>query len=262
MQNEYIGNLIYPRFRNKKLGLKHRHDKIGEILNENLDHPILKKIYNWMHPNNLNRVRSVVDMSNPQMDYKYLPIRGKITDASKLSSKQIRSALTNNPKPIPKIIENPSSEQLSHLGRLLKNLTNVKLKGIILRAIHGDIYSGTRLKKFGMSDTDSCPRCGVPETVQHQIFECEYTRKIWNYTTKITGIKIRTINDVLGHNELHDKLTLTLHAEIIRILLSIERPDQDQLSIIKNTIKRLIIVERCISKFQLEKMLKVLENIT
>ena len=75
-------------------------------------------------------------------------------------------------------------------------------------------------------------------------------------------IKIRTINDVLGHNELHDKLTLTLHAEIIRILLSIERPDQDQLSIVKNTIKRLIIVERCISKFQLEKMLKALENIT
>ena len=129
MQNEYIGNLIYPRFRNKKLGLKHRHNKLGEILNDNLDHPILKKIYNWLHPNNLKLVRSVVDMSNPQVDYKYLPIRGKLTYASKLSSKQIRTALTNNSKPIPKIIVNPTSEKMSHLGRLLKRLTNVKLKG-------------------------------------------------------------------------------------------------------------------------------------
>ena len=138
----------------------------------------------------------------------------------------------------------------------------LKNKTIILRAIHGDIYCGTRLKKFGMTETDLCPRCNIPETISHQLTDCLYVRKIWDILTKITGIKIKSLNQALGHDPMHDKITLTIHAEIIRQFMSIERPTLEPIKLVRSTVKRLAIVERGITKFQINKMLDELSKFT
>jgi hypothetical protein len=49
----------------------------------------------------------------------------------------------------------------------------------MLRLIHGDVYCGSRLKKFKLSDTDRCHRCFAEETIAHLLLECPYTKEVW-----------------------------------------------------------------------------------
>ena len=114
--------------------------------------------------------------------------------------------------------------------------------------MHGDIYCGTRLLRFGMTDTDKCQRCGAPETITHLLHDCSYVKKIWEICSGLTSIPTSSLNEVLGYHDFHDKTTLTIHCEIVRRLLAIERPVTDQLKLIKSVIDRLAIVERGISK--------------
>ena len=65
---------------------------------------------------------------------------------------------------------------------------------------------------------------------------------------------------MLGISDFHDKTTITLHAEIIRILLAIERPTTPQLELIRNTLERLNILERGVTKHQINEMIKILTS--
>ena len=145
------------------------------------------------------------------------------------------------------------------MGGLINRLTNTKLKTILLRAMHGDVYCGTRLKKFGMSDNDECQRCSLPETIEHQLHSCQNTKNLWNLTSKVTSIPANNLNSILGYDETHDKTTLTLHAEILSRLLSIERPTQNPKTLLKSVIKKLMIVEKGITKHQIMQMLDLIE---
>ena len=93
-----------------------------------------------------------------------------------------------------------------------------------------------------------CQRCGFPETIKHLLLECDYVKQIWEICKKFTSIPIDNINAVLGYHDFHDKTTLTIHCEIIRRLLAIERPIISQHKLIKSVLNRLAIVEKGISK--------------
>ena len=58
---------------------------------------------------------------------------------------------------------------------------------------------------------------------------------------------------------MHDRTSLTLHSEIIRQLMAIERPTKDPHNLIKTTIERLSIIEKGITKFQINNMQKELK---
>ena len=266
VMNEYTGNVIYPRFRNKRLALLHRHDHLYEIPNLTRFHPILKKfnknINSLLTLDSFNPENFVPTILDNNLKYSIIPINDKLINAKYVTSKCIRSSLRPQIKNPCKMIKDPNDEMLTNLGQLISKLTNVRNKTTILRAIHGDIYCGTRLKKFGMSDSDSCPRCGIPETIEHQLKECYYTTKIWDISSKITGIKILNLNQILGYDPTHDKTTLSLHAEIIRQLLAIDRPMGDPLNLIVSTVRRLLIVEKGITKYQINKMLQELMTLT
>ena len=245
--NEYVGNLLLKRFKNKRQGLFHRHDKLSEIIASNPQHPVLKKIDKSIY-HFVQNGGSRTDLTT----YKYVvPTQGKILLTNSITSKLIRTL--NNPLDTitPKILEDSNLERLKNLGNKIKSLTNTKLKTIILRAIHGDIYCGTRLKKFGITDTDGCQRCGSPETIKHLLFECNYVQRIWDICSKLTSIPINNIDGVLGLHDYHDKTTLTIHCEIIRRLLAIERPLTNQILFVKSVIDRLATVERGISKYSI-----------
>ena len=260
--NEYTGNLVYPRFKNKRLTLKHKHDKIGEILNENPNHVILKKLDKNVQKVIKTILQQTINYSEQLYERCLLPINYSLKDCTKLTSKQIRLSLTSPQPAIPKMIENPNPDLLLTLGHNIKKLTNSRIKTILLRSIHGDIYCGTRLKKFGLSDSDQCPRCLEPETIKHQLLECKYVKKLWDLLAKITSIPVSNLNDVLGHNPLHDRITLTIHGEIIRLLLAIERPTLDQATIAKQVLNRLGVVEKGISKHQILKMSEIINSVT
>ena len=262
IQNEYVGNHILPRFKNKRLALKHKHDKIGEIIELNSNHPILKKMERDIQTIIGTITRLPLNYQNQIYDRGLLPINFTLKQNIQITSKQIRNLLTLQQNLAPKMIENPCPELLCSLGKNIKRLTNTRIKTVLLRAMHGDIYSGTRLKKFGMSETDRCPRCSEPESIKHQLLDCAYVKKLWDLLTRLTSIPIRSINDILGHNPLHDRITLTIHGEIIRLLLAINRPINDQVTIVKQVINRLGVVEKGITKHQIIKMKEIVDSFT
>ena len=242
--NEYVGNILIKRFRNKRQGLYHKHDKIKEIMASNPTNTILKKL-----DRNIYHLLTLGGSDINLTQYCYIiPTKSKILLTNNITSKQIRTL--NNPQNTlnPKLLNNVNYDNLNKLGKLIKSLTNTKLKSILLRALHGDIYCGTRLQRFGMTDTDKCQRCGAPETIPHLLHDCSYVKKIWEICSGLTSIPTTSLNEVLGYHDFHDKTTLTIHCEIVRRLLAIERPVTDQLKLIKSVIDRLAIVERGISK--------------
>ena len=58
---------------------------------------------------------------------------------------------------------------------------------------------------------------------------------------------------------MHDRTSLTLHSEIICQLMAIDRPTKDPHKLIKTTIERLSIIEKGITKFQINNMQKELK---
>ena len=221
ISREYIGNLIERRHQNKRLCITHKHDSVHEILTTSWNHSVMKKIGKDIKQL-LDRWDGPRITNDTPENCKKIPLNNRLIDIDKITSNMIRKSLTPiNANYNYKILGEIDATQRSGIGSLIKNLNNVKLKSIILRAIHGDIYSASRMKKFGMTDNNLCPRCGKEETIEHMILACEYTKKIWSIISKLTNIPHNSMRVVLGINPTHDKSTLTINAEIIRQLMAI-----------------------------------------
>ena len=91
------------------------------------------------------------------------------------------------------------------------------------------------------------------------LFECDYVKKLWIEASHITGILPLSINYVLGLNERHDKVTLTIHSEILRRLLAIDRPTIDPKKFLKSVIVNLNILEKGVTKYQIGKYLEIMD---
>ena len=253
--NEYVGNVTIKKYRNKRLGLLHRHDKIRDIMIVNTSHPMLKKLehslYNFI---NTNKELSVRVDNNKWHDL--VPINGILKQSTEVSSKDLRASMLRKPIITYKSLKNPTQEKIKSLGIKLSRITNVRLKSILLRSIHGDIYSKTRLKKFGMIECDKCPRCNEPETVEHLLLRCSYCTTLWALVSSITGIPIQEMDELLGLDDTHDTVTLTIHTELIRKLLAIERPICNPTKLLKTTLENLALLEKGITKYQINLLLK------
>ena len=262
ISQEYVGNLIEPRHRNKRLCVRHRNDTIKEILTTSWQHAVTMKFS--------KEIRRLVEVWNGPRDFiggtpasrSKLPIKTKLTTTSKITSKMIRDSmkLVNTNYEF-KTVGTLSQDQVGILGRQIKRLNNVKLKSTILRLIHGDIYCASRMKKFGMTDSDSCERCGEVESIEHMILTCEYTKNIWAIVSSITDIKHTSIKKIVGLDPIHDKTTLTINCEIVRQLLAITRPTVDPRTFVENTVKRLSIIEKGVTKIQILTLLDRLKSL-
>jgi exonuclease III len=60
------------------------------------------------------------------------------------------------------------------------NCKNAKLRNIYYRLIHRDFFTYSRMKKYKMTESDLCPRCGQIETVSHLLWECANVKIVWN----------------------------------------------------------------------------------
>jgi hypothetical protein len=67
-----------------------------------------------------------------------------------------------------------------NITRFRSNCKNPKLRNIYLRLIHSDFFTHVRMKKYTMTVTDECPRCGITETSKHLLYECAHVRNIWS----------------------------------------------------------------------------------
>jgi hypothetical protein len=95
----------------------------------------------------------------------------------------------------------------------LRKISSIALRTKMLRLIHGDVYCGVRLVKFGLSEIDTCIRCFEHETINHLLFQCPYSQSVW---TKL-GITVVDFMSIL-HGELSE-VEVEFRCAIIDILV-------------------------------------------
>ena len=182
---------------------------------------------------------------------------------NKITSKALRQAHQTREPLIPKLLLNAKREDLINLGSNISYLTNSRLKCILLRCIHGDIFCKERMFRFGMTEDDKCPRCDKIESINHMLLECDYIKNQWDLISRVTGIKINSLHEILGLDPKHDKVTMTIHAETIRRILSVERPIVNPNMLITSIVKNIHILEKGVTKYQTGAILEYIkENFT
>ena len=262
--NEYVGNVIGQKFKKQKLAKQLRNDRISEVIEINPNHPILKKLLPQF-TNLLNdpTFKSRIPINRTQIKYDKFPFKGKIIWWSKLTSKMIRESY-KTPTNItsPKITPGQNSDNCLRLGKIINSLTNSKLKSILLRCLHGDEYSKERMLRFGMVTDNLCVRCQQIETTHHMLFDCRYTQQLWLEVAKLTGIYPESINEIMGFDPKHDKVTITIHAEIFRRLMAIDRPMHSPSELIRSAVNYLYILEKGVNKYQINKYIEHLNSNT
>jgi zinc-binding in reverse transcriptase len=87
-----------------------------------------------------------------------------------------------------------TQDEAAALCKNINRLRSTQNKTKMLRLIHGDVYCGERLKKFKMSEIDTCIRYFEKETIKHLLVECPYTKEIWN----LLGINSNDTKNVIG----------------------------------------------------------------
>ena len=140
-------------------------------------------------------------------------------------------------------------------------VTSIRHRATLLKIAHNDVYTKVKLARFGLIDQDKCPRCDDPETLEHKIFSCTYTSKIWNvlYSMIEQDLMQDPIKSILGARVEETMACLTIKAEILNRLLQL-RDDQNYLIHPKNFVINAI---RSLSKKEItpelkEKMLDLL----
>ena len=117
-------------------------------------------------------------------------------------------------------------EVLAWTGRL-KKLTSTRHKNILLRVVHGDIFSNGRLAKFGLRQDAGCPNCQEPvETILHKIIGCNKALEAWQELERIKRkLNMNALTDLstenlIGAKDNLNKLELALQAELIHRMTS------------------------------------------
>jgi hypothetical protein len=144
------------------------------------------------------------------------------------------------------------------IRRNLKNIKNPKLKYLLFRCWHGDIYSKSRMKKFNMTETNTCDRCGMVESQRHQIYECNEAQLFWKAYNKlmvaIDQPQSRVItykNVLLGTAEDIDIATV-MRVLFIKMNIQIVRPKFSEVAM-WNSIKKFVLIEAACAKSKSKK---------
>ena len=202
----------------------------------------------------LDAARALIRINNVNANQNALyPIKGALIELSNLSSKQIREARSNNePICIFKcgLILNPA-ESINFMAKI-KKLTSVRHRNILLRYLHGDIYTNERLVRFGLTEDSSCINCNQVDTLEHRLTTCPTSVSlIRTIETKTRQLRLASndtietidpINRALGAYNDVDVAILTLHAEVLcqitRNIQITERSDNIINRIISMTLAR------------------------
>ena len=151
--------------------------------------------------------------------YRY---KGKWVNLGKLTSKEIRESRNKDvPICVFKCGLILSPNETGPWLENLKPLQSTGHKNALLRFVHGEIYSKTRLFRFGMNDSPNCEHCNELETINHKIFECRFAQNLWTEMNLLTGNGAANVdvNLVTGAFEGCTKVEMALHAELISRLI-------------------------------------------
>ena len=155
--------------------------------------------------------------------------RGILVNVSTLSSKDFRIKESYDDQLICiyklGLILNPG--EVKCWTKKLKRLTSTRHRNILLRLVHGDIFSNSRLFRFGLATDPKCLNCSEPsETIAHRISSCPEAQKAWQELERLkveiglVPLTDLSIDNLVGAKDNLGKLELTLQAELLHRLTS------------------------------------------
>jgi hypothetical protein len=147
-----------------------------------------------------------------------------------------------------------------------KSCTNSKLRNIHFRLINRDFFTHSRMKKYKMTQTDQCPRCGQIESINHLLWECPHVKQVWNsfnsFMRKMGDEKeeVKSYNNVYKFGQ--KSVTTLIKIKVIQALIQIERPKNWNEDRMEALVKDLIINSKiyCRKKVLFRKILNKMES--
>ena len=178
---------------------------------------------------------------------------GQLGDLRKLQSKVIREARSKESDQIICIYKIglvlTPGEVINWTSKLRK-LTSVRHRSILLRVAHGEIYSNSRLFKFGLIPSPACNNCeNEQETIEHKIIECRAASISWELLNRAKiklGLQSRPteLEEIMGASmNDNDRMSLTLNAELLQQIESQGGTKYDPHILVQQTLKSIIINE-------------------
>ena len=129
---------------------------------------------------------------------------------------------------------------------------NSKLRNIHFRLINRDFFTYVRMKKYKMTSTDECPRCGLTETVEHLLWECVHVQQIWNKYNNLIRKMGKEQDLVRNYNNVYrtgpNPISTLIKIKVIKELIQIERPKNWDDNRMESLVKEIINNERYIAK--------------
>ena len=128
---------------------------------------------------------------------------------------------------------------------------NSKLRNIFFRLIHRDFFTYVRMKKYKMTETDSCPRCVGTETINHLLWECPHAKKIWDLFNNFMSKWGKTEESVQSYENIY-KVGLypgpaLIKIRVIQELIQIDRPKNWDIEKIESLVENLLRTEQYIA---------------
>jgi hypothetical protein len=238
-------SLGYFRLRQRRINL------VGDMTRDDF-REIDRFLLNMSFRNPIQVILQVRDWLRPgPEDLLTIPYRGKLQLLHKLGAKEFRTLINDNDQIClfkSGVIMSPSCS--NNYFKKISKLTSVAHRNSILRALHGDIYTNSRLFLFGLRQDPICSRCNGHDTIEHRLNECprviELIEALTARTNRLGDSNMRSTPEprdklLAIHNDI-DLATLTTHAEIIRLVNGTSEL-RDPENIIVRTLRILIAKE-------------------
>jgi hypothetical protein len=140
---------------------------------------------------------------------------------------------------------------ISDVMTIRKQIKNVKLRNVFYRLINRDFYDRIKMKTYKMVENDECERCNSPESTEHLLWGCRWSKLAWeNYNSYlislgIIGGLVDSYRDVYSFNNGSGINTVKL--KIINELIQIIRPKNLTIDRIKNITNNIKNIEKYIA---------------
>jgi hypothetical protein len=107
------------------------------------------------------------------------------------------------------------------------------------------------MKKYRMTETDSCPRCVGTETINHLLWECPHAKKIWDLFNNFMSKWGKTEESVQSYENIY-KVGLSPGPALIKIrviqeLIQIDRPKNWDIEKLESLVENLLRTEQYIA---------------
>jgi len=193
------------------------------------------RIVKLIHQRNINpQIDQAVKIMLASKNYKHI---------AEVTSKEFRLLLQNkNSCNVNKVGERFDEHTSKAYFAQIKRLISTKHKNTLLRVWNGDCLSYSRLHRFGIVETDRCPRCNEFDSPEHMLLTCEFSKQTWELLQQ--KIPRRTncswLRYAIGVND--TCAIMMVKAEVLKFLMHFR--ELEPASIINKTIAFLKTVNR------------------